>query len=305
VINLTEEMDTDLRHLWVSYYRSEELFSLRGYPFGATITIKVNVVDREGLMMEQTFRFKVETEAEHEGAQGSTDVLDTSPVDPEDSDLEGEHDTGIQVHSGDLAGAKIIYNSDEPLTPTFDSSDELPPLDVEGVTGVGIPVALQPHTVFSSPVKIFIPCPGYSNLTELCVMLHNGEEWVAACDENGEVLSEGEGWMVPGSRVNHDNDEPPTIEIQVYHFSAVQAAADATIDPLIEDTEDVVDDAIEEGISGESHHGSGAGCFIGTASPSLNMGKGTPIIFLMCALAAVNYMMEMRKRKNGYLRQPR
>jgi hypothetical protein len=30
--------------------------------------------------------------------------------------------------------------------------------------------------------------------------------------------------MVPGSRVNHNNYTPAVIEIQVYHFSAVQAA---------------------------------------------------------------------------------
>jgi hypothetical protein len=31
--------------------------------------------------------------------------------------------------------------------------------------------------------------------------------------------------MVPGSRVNHNETDPATIEIQVYHFSGAQAGA--------------------------------------------------------------------------------
>jgi len=304
VINLTGEPDIDLSHLWVSYYRSEEGSSLRDYPFGANITIKVDIVDREGFKMAQAFTFKVETETEHETAQESAGLLDTSAVDPDDPDLEGEYDAGIQVDSGDLAGAKIIYSSDEPLMPTFDSSDELPPVDVEGVNGVGMALALQPHAVFSTPVKIFIPCPGYSDLSELCVMLHNGEEWVAACDENGEILLGGEGWMVPGSRINHNNGDPSRIEIQVYHFSAVQAAGNATTDSILDDAEDIVDDVVDE-VKEAATGGGGGGCFIGTAAPALNLGKGISILFLMCALAAVNYTMAIRGRKNRYLRQSR
>jgi len=301
VINLSEESDTNVGHLWVSYYKSEEFFSLRNYPFSATITIKVDVVDREGFQMEQAvFNIRIETEAEHEVAQVPADLLDVSTVDPEDPDLEGEYDTGIQVDSGDLTGARIIYSSDEPLMPTFDFSDELPPVDIEGMNGVGIPLVLQPHAVFRTPVKVFIPCPEYSDLSELCVMLHNGEEWVAACDENGEILPGGEGWMVPGSRINHNNGDPSKIEIQVYHFSAVQAAGDATTTSVLDDAEDIVDE-VEEAATG----GSGGGCFIGTAAPALSMRKGISVLFLICALAAVSYMMAIRRRKNGYLRQVR
>jgi hypothetical protein len=45
----------------------------------------------------------------------------------------------------------------------------------------------------------------------------------AACDPEGAVLPGGESWMVPGSRVNHNNGNPSTIEIKLYHFSAAQA----------------------------------------------------------------------------------
>ncbi len=324
VVKLTEDPDTNVGHLWVTYYKSSEpsFYPYNTYPFDTSITIKVDVMDREGFQMEQAvFTIGIETEAEHEVAQESADIPDVSTIDPENPDLGGVYDTGIQVDSGDLEGARIIYNSDEPIEPTFDFSSGIPPLDVEGMDGVGIPLILQPHAaVFSTPVRIFIPCPGYSNVSDLCVMFYNGEEWIAACDTSGEILPGGEGWMVPGSRINHNNGAPSTIEIQVYHFSAVQAAVDATtansindetediadegedIADEVEDVVDVVDDPGEEESTDAS---AGGGCFIGTTAPALNMGKGTSVFFLICALAAVISSVAVRRRKNGYFRQLR
>ena len=57
---------------------------------------------------------------------------------------------------------------------------------------------------------------------------------------------DGEGWMVPGSRVNHDEMDVPTIEIKVYHFSAIQAA----------------DDPIDASFPSLSAAETGGGCFI-------------------------------------------
>ena len=42
-------------------------------------------------------------------------------------------------------------------------------------------------------------------------------------DADGNVLAGGEGWLVPGSRVNHTETNPALIEVQVYHFSGAQA----------------------------------------------------------------------------------
>jgi len=58
------------------------------------------------------------------------------------------------------------------------------------------------------------------------VYVYKNGRWERACDSKGRVRPAGEGWMVPGSRVNHDETNPPTIEIKVYHFSAIQAADD-------------------------------------------------------------------------------
>ena len=68
-----------------------------------------------------------------------------------------------------------------------------------------------------------------------------------ACDGSGNVTPEGEGWMMPGSRVNHNHGSPSTIEIKVYHFSAVVAGSAVTPTATV------------------ASSGEGAGCFISTA----------------------------------------
>ncbi|MEJ2223327.1 MAG: hypothetical protein P8X80_21310, partial [Desulfobacterales bacterium] len=132
---------------------------------------------------------------------------------------------GIRINSGDLENAKVLYDSSETRTPFFGSLDEIPPLNVSGSGAVGVPMNLQPPTVFDNPVRIFIACPGYTDVGGLSVYYYNGSSWARASDATGNVLPGGDGWMVPGSRVDHNETDPPTIEIQVYHFSGAQAGS--------------------------------------------------------------------------------
>jgi len=74
------------------------------------------------------------------------------------------------------------------------------------------------------------------------------------------VETGGEGWMVPGSRVDHDNGSPSTVEIQVYHFTGVQAGSPSGSDWR---STDVV---------------AGGGCFIATAAYGSNMDKHVKIL---------------------------
>jgi hypothetical protein len=97
--------------------------------------------------------------------------------------------------------------------------------------------------VFPSGVTVVVPCPGYTNVSGLYVYYYNGQQWVMACDPSGNVQPGGVGWMVPGSRVNH-NGNPAWIEIKVYHFSAVIVATNSGTTVTVE--------------SG----GGGGGCFI-------------------------------------------
>jgi hypothetical protein len=114
------------------------------------------------------------------------------------------------------------------MAPTFGSTDELPTCNISGFGAVGVPVNLQPSIVFTVPVKIFIPCPGKTDVSGLSIALYTGTGWVLACDAGGNVQPSGNGWMVPGSRVNHNNGSPSTIEIKVHHFSGAQVGADSS-----------------------------------------------------------------------------
>ena len=64
-------------------------------------------------------------------------------------------------------------------------------------------------------------------------------------DADGNVQPGGDGWMVAGSRLNHNGTTPPTITIKVYHFTGVQTAA-------------AIQSVSSDGTSG----GGGGGCFI-------------------------------------------
>jgi len=247
------EDDTAVTRLWAVYHRAEDEAQGNVYPYDQQVNITVNANDNTGLLMgHRTYAFKIATETEH------SDVLfnspDTETVESDDPVLDDQdytYDSGIEVTGGDLEGAKIVYDSNEVVQPTLGPTNDLPPFDEDGVDAVGVPMNLQPPTVFTTPVKIFIPCPGHTDVSSLSIYLYNGTAWVPACNTAGDLLPDGEDWIVPGSRVNHQGTSPPTVEIKVYHFTGVQAAASTSSAS-----------ATPSGGGG----GGGGGCFIATAA---------------------------------------
>ncbi|MEJ2723120.1 MAG: hypothetical protein P8175_00490, partial [Deltaproteobacteria bacterium] len=260
VVKLTQDDDTRVTKLWAVYDQARETYG--GFAYESTVSIEVRVKDASGFGEGQgTYIFKVESELAHLDANDPMNLPDTRALDLSDPGMDGIHyDAGLQVNSGDLTGAKIVYNRSEPATPRFGSLYELPTLTSDQVKNpkklntsdrgvppehsnakanrtevnpVGNSMNLQPGTVFNTAVKLFVPCPGYDDVSRLSVFLYNGREWVLACDGNGRVTLDGEGWMVPGSRVNHNFADDPgsdlsTIEIKVYHFSGAQAGEAST-----------------------------------------------------------------------------
>ena len=221
VIKLSEDADTQATKLWVAYDRFNE-DGFEDYSYDMKINIMVDVRNSAGReMAQESYSIKIETEAEHNAAEAASPK--TVPLDLSDPDLQDSkytYNAGIKVTSGKLKGAKIIYESNEPVKPRFGPTNEIPALDEETE---GIPMNLEPPNVFNTPVKLIIPYQGVPDVSDVDVFLFSGNRWVRACNAEGHVESDGEGWMVPGSRVNHNENNPSAIEIKVYHFSAVQA----------------------------------------------------------------------------------
>ena len=248
VVKLSTDQDTSVSRLWAVYDRSREA-SIGDFPFGATITITVQAMNRRGDWMEgRSYSFGVETEAEYKDANLASPTID--PVKPGDSVLKDIYDTGIRVVKGELAGAAIVFSSTEPVRPEFGPPDEIPLLDMEGISAVGEVLNLQPPTIFDTPVRVFIPCLGFTDLSKVSVYFYDGTMWILACNGQGNVQEAALGWMVEGSRVDHPDFSPPSIEIKLYHFSALQAGS-STADVPVK----------------SSGGGGGSGCFIETADP--------------------------------------
>ncbi|MDY6790272.1 MAG: fibronectin type III domain-containing protein [Thermodesulfobacteriota bacterium] len=251
VVKLSDDDDSQVTLLWAVYDRSQD--SHANYEFDANVNITIDAYDTNGNVMNQeSYDFNVESEAEHDVAHHPSNLPDVSAVDSGDPALGGVYDTGIQVNSGDLEGAMIVYNSAEPVPPAFAPANEIPVIDLPGVNPVGIPMHFQPPTVYDTPVKVFIPCPGYTDVSSLSIYYYNGTSSVLACDADGNTLPAGEGWMVPGSRMDHNNGSPSCIEIQVYHFSGIQPGTSSA--------------SVTDGSSGGGDSADGGGCFIGSAT---------------------------------------
>jgi hypothetical protein len=162
------------------------------------------------------------------------------------------------ITTGTLKNFSLGFDSAAEI-PTLGDSGNIPGVNLPGVTNVGTPLNLQlSGTHFNPPVKIFIPCPGYTNVSNLNVYYYDDVtmEWHLANDADDPYMVQPDavGWMVPGSRVNHNSGNPSTIEIQVYHFSGVQAGSASSS----------IGGATPSSSSGSS--GSSGGCFIGAAA---------------------------------------
>ncbi len=235
--------------VWIVYDRSLDPHLPPFYPLEAIVQIQVDIKDLSGNSISAlTYAFRIESDREQ--ALGFNRLPESATFTIEDSGA--FYDTGIEIIDSRFAGARIHYNGDEPLIPAFGPVDEIESAVNVGKQAVGIPLNLMPHTVFNRPVKLYIPFPDGIDTDKLDIYYHNGARWLPACDADGNILAGGKGWMVPGSRINHASQNPPVVEIEVYHFSAAQAVISGS-----STTTDSID---------RERHGSGvtvvASCFI-------------------------------------------
>ena len=222
ITKLNNDPDTAATRLWVAYHRPQELV-FGDYPLASPVRVDVAVTERRALeTTQQGFTFQTESSGQQQEALAGSPPM--APVPADDPVMDG-YDAGIEATGGEIQSAQIIFNSDDPVVPTFGPIDEVPALGVSDTDAIGAPLNLQPPTVFTNPVKLIIPCPGYTEVRYLVLYLYDGRQWIKACDAAGNVLPDAKDWMVPGSRVNRNNSSgESSIEIKVYHFTGVQAA---------------------------------------------------------------------------------
>lgn len=161
--------------------------------------------------------------------------------------IDDPYTRGWAITRGELKGFKIFYSTEQDpgMTPTLGRPEDIPPFNLPGLTGLGIPLNFQPSgAVFNVPLWIEFPCPGYSGLDEISLGLYDDSKWVLVWDgEAGQLTSAGEEWLEGEPQYNTD-ENPHTISILVKHFSGVQAAAPTTA------------------LSVTVQSGGGGGCFI-------------------------------------------
>jgi hypothetical protein len=282
-VMLNEDPDDRATFLWAVYDRFLEPFIPTSYPPGTVVHIKVEVRDVENnILQPHPFEFQVETPVQNSASgQNLPPTANYYIDDPYSGD---PYDAGIEIIDGALCGAKVIYSSRELQTPEFSASDGIEEINLAGMRAAGLPLNLRPHTVFDVPVKLFVPLADDMDITVAGLAYHDGTQWLPAADAEGNVLAGGEGWLVPGSRVNHTETDPALIEVQVYHFSAVQAVVFGT-------TEE------EEKPPDHDHDGSGviiyANCFINSTAEGADFGFAALIGIVVAGLLA--YFSRRRK----------
>jgi len=287
VVKLDDAPDARSAFMWAVYDRSLESFLPPTYALNSYINIKVQIQDAaDNILLPAAFEFKIESAAEQAASRQNLPETEESYL--YDQPVSDTHDASIQVVEGELAGAMVMYNSQEPLTPEFESADGIAEPDLAGVEAVGFPVNLAPHTVFDTPVKVFVPVPEDVDIHSVGLAYYDGTQWLPAVDAAGNVLPAGEGWMVPGSRVNHSTSSPALIEVQVYHFSGTQTVVFASFSGTRK----------EDRPPGEN--GSGAtvfvSCFINSAS--FDSETWLWVIVIVGVLAVIFAPL---KRRNSYI----
>jgi hypothetical protein len=235
--------DQNLDHYVVYWGTSSGNYSMSEIIPSDTTTYRVT-----GLAANTRYYFTITAVDEEENE--STVSREVSYIKHDYGDEDGR-DAEWGITTGILKNFSLGFDSTE-VIPTLGDSSDVPGVNLPGVARVGTPLNLQPSGIyFNPPVKIFIPCPGYRDVSNLNVYYYDDDtfEWYLANDADDPYMVQPDavGWMVPGSRVDHNNGNPSTIEIQVYHFSGAQAGS------------------ISVSLSSEGG-GGGGGCFISVLS---------------------------------------
>ena len=195
-------MPDDLRQVWVVYN------SLGAFEYDEVLTVTVEAGDINGYWMTPyAYSFKTETSEEQAAAADMAPEI-TVIVDTVQgwTTLYGQEGT-------ELEGVTVTYSNDEMVPPRFGPSDEIPPMDDPRM--LGILLNIEPTSYYETPVTIIVPVSGVLDITKLRVYYFNPSlGWVRAAG--------GDGWLVPGSRIEYLEAGVETVEFQIAHAAPMQ-----------------------------------------------------------------------------------
>ena len=221
-VPLLEEEQQTLSKFWLVF----DSAAASGAPFdyNAQIQVSFEIQDLSGeRFTSDLYQFRTEnSDARH---TAESDAPFTAQIEVNDPAIEPENglDAGLIVTKGQMAGTRLIYDSQAQVQPTVGPSSDIPAFAENGNNPIGGVLNLQPPTVLENPVKIIIPCPREYHAGKLNLFFFNGKNWVKAGDTKGNVTAAAEGMMVPGSFKYIDTPETGSaLEIRTYQLTGMQ-----------------------------------------------------------------------------------
>lgn len=166
------------------------------------------------------------------------------------NDIPDPYNRGWRITAGHLNGFTVYYHESDGIIPTLGPTDGIPPLNLPSLTPAGASLNMQPSGAgFGIPVTISIPLPAYGSVEDFHICLYeDGIGWILAWDGKEDSVQPGAvNWLATPPKYYSSSGDGSRIEIQVYHFSGVQAAVSSGSSQIA--------------ISGGGG-GGGGGCFI-------------------------------------------
>lgn len=191
---------------WLMFVPDYEAVYVDGLPPGLKIGVLIRACDELGRQME-LYKYWFLVRDDEPDNPDQTHMVDPRPQ--QQGDL-----LNVILEEGDMAGAVIEYLDTVPVQPRFGPRDELPQF---GGGFDNLALNLQPPMVFDDPVKLVIPVPGAHDVRTFDIY-----HFEANPDSGWKKAIPGDGWLE--YRENHNETNPPTVEVWLNHFTGILLA---------------------------------------------------------------------------------
>lgn len=192
----------DFQQVWVVYD------SLGAFQYDEVVTVTIEASDINGYVMTPyAYSFKTETTAQRLIAASTSPAVDTV-VDATQglTSLYGKEGT-------ELDGFMLTYATSETVPPRLGPSSEIVPMDDPRMLDLLLNV--EPVSYYETLVTVTADVSSVVDLSSTRIYYYNPSlGWVRAL--------EGDGWLMPGSRVEHIEGTTKVLEFQVQYAAPVQ-----------------------------------------------------------------------------------